>query len=98
MRVPGRETGITPGPTWKIRVRVGGELSRFPDPAPSCLLPLRPAAEPLHGVLQELAVGGEPELVLDGLAMRLDGLHRKGEFLGDLARTHAAPDHVEDLD
>src|SRR5690348_8777904 len=61
------------------------------------LLALGSAAEPLHRVLQELTVGREPQLVLDGLTVRFDGLHRKSEFLSDLARAHAAPDHVEDL-
>src|SRR5262245_46884329 len=74
-----------------------GANPRFSHPAP-LLLALGTAAEPLHGVLQELAVRGEAQLVLDGLAMRLDGLHGQREFLGDLARAHAAADHVEDLD
>ena len=55
------------------------------------------AGEPLHGVLKQLAVSGQAELVFDGLAVGFDGLDRKREFLGDLARTHATADHVEDL-
>src|SRR5688572_31988876 len=61
------------------------------------LLALCAAAEPLHGVLKQLAVRGQAEFMFDGLAVGFDGLHRQREFLRDFPRAHAAADHVEDL-
>src|SRR5690242_8810569 len=55
------------------------------------------AREPLHGVLEQLAVRGQAEFMFDGLAVGLDGLHRQRELLRDFARAHAPADHVEDL-
>src|SRR5690242_15054085 len=55
------------------------------------------AREPLHGVLEQLAVRGQAEFMFDGLAVGLDGLHRQRELLRDFTRAHAPPDHVEDL-
>src|SRR5438552_2993615 len=93
-KVPDEESG-----DWRPRTGVYPRLERqSPLSSPRPLLTLGPAAEPLHRVLQELTVGREPELVLDGLAVRFDGFHRQGELLGDFARAHAAPDHVQDLD
>src|SRR5689334_4899770 len=84
-------------PIFTVKTKKRGPR-RVKNRGPAPLLALGAAAEPLHGVLQELAVGRQPELVLDGLAVGLDRLHRQREFLRDLARAHAAADHVEDLD
>ena len=55
-----------------------------PYPVPSSAA-LGPAREPLHRVLEQLAVGRQAEFMFDGLAVGFDGLDRQREFLGDLA-------------
>ena len=59
----------------------------------------RGSIEPaLQRVADELGAGGEPELLLDVRAMRLDGAHRQEQLLGDLGVGVSERDQPQHLD
>src|SRR5437763_14954967 len=51
----------------------------------------------LNGEAEELVAALEVELLLDVLAVGLDGLDAEEELVGDLAGAEAFPDHAEDF-